>query len=165
MSLMEPQTEPQNTGKQKQCCLLLSVPTVGTLLWWPRMLRLMSSSASVGHTHLQECHQSLRFPECLRKPVLDQKMAVQVGKYLTEMRLESPPAAALSSNIALSSLELHVSKSPCPQSPIARIRAAPHNISIPFPVAGGFQVPWYSRTPRVYTQDRGGICPWRGQWG
>lgn len=82
-----------------------------------------------------------------------------------EMRLESPPAAALSSNTALFFLGLHASKSPCPQSPIARIRAAPHIISISFPVAGGFQVPWYSRTPRVYTQDRGGICPWRGQWG
>lgn len=68
-------------------------------------------------------------------------MAVQFGKYLTEMRLESPPAAALSSNTVLFFLELHASKSSCPQSPIARIRAAPHNISIPFPVAGGFQVP------------------------
>lgn len=79
-------------------------------------------------------------------------MAVQVGKYLTEMKLESPPAAALSSNTGLSFLGLCVSKSPCPQSPMARIRAALHITSVSFPVAEDFQVPWNSRTPRVYTQ-------------
>lgn len=122
----------------------------------------MSSSASMGHTNVQACHQSLRSPD-LRKSVLDQKMAVQVGKYLTEMRLESPPAAALSSNTALFFLGLCTSKSPCPQSPIARIRAALHITSVPFPVAGSFQAPWHSRTPRVHPQDGGGICPGREQ--
>lgn len=92
-------------------------------------------------------------------------MAVQVGKNLTEMRLEPPPAAALSSNTALFFLGLHASKSPCPQSSTARIRESPptHIISVSFPVAGGFQAPWNSRSPRVYTQDGGGICPGRGQ--
>lgn len=121
----------------------------------------MSSSASVDHTNLQASHQSLRFPEHLRKPVLDEK-TVQVGN-LTEMRLESPPAAALSSSTALFFLGLHTSKSPCAQSPKARIRAALHIISISFPVAEGFQAPCNSRSPRVYTQDGGGICPGRGQ--
>lgn len=123
----------------------------------------MSSSASMGHTNLQACHQSLRFPEHLEKPILDQKMAVQVGKYLTEMRMEPPPAAALSSNTALFFMGLHASKSPCPQLPIARIRAPLHIISVSFPVAGGFQAPWNSRTPRVYTQDGDGMCPGAGQ--
>lgn len=68
------------------------------------------------------------------------------------MRLESPPAAALSSNTDLFFLGLCVSKSPCPQSPMARIRAALHTTSVSFPVAEDFQAPWNSRTPRVYTQ-------------
>lgn len=59
-------------------------------------------------------------------------MAVQVGKNLTEMRLEPPPAAALSSNTALFFLGLHASKSPCPQSSTARIRESSpiHHLSL-----------------------------------